>query len=129
MAGLPASRGGFVVAIVAIPALRVNSLGGTWASTFSRSRAFLFMMADDFVSDIGAWGMEMAKKIMRSRPWTKEDVRMLKTLARERAKKVIAALRLETYAECGCGVSAGIKAGRDVGRRSREEEGVRGTGR
>jgi hypothetical protein len=32
----------------------------------------------------------MAKKITRSRPWTKEEVRMLKTLAREKTKRVIA---------------------------------------
>jgi hypothetical protein len=34
--------------------------------------------------------------------------------------------RAEAEAERGCGVSAGIKAGRDGGWRSREEEGVRG---
>jgi hypothetical protein len=32
----------------------------------------------------------MAKKITRSRPWTKEEARMLKTLAREKTKTVIA---------------------------------------
>jgi hypothetical protein len=40
------------------------------------------MMVAVFVSDIGARGIEMAKTITRSRPWTKEDVRTLKTLAR-----------------------------------------------
>jgi hypothetical protein len=35
--------------------------------------------------------------------------------------------RAEAQAERGCGVSAGIKARRDAGRRSREEEGVKGT--
>jgi hypothetical protein len=35
-------------------------------------------------------GNEMAKKITRSRPWTKEEVRMFKTLAREKTKTVIA---------------------------------------
>jgi hypothetical protein len=34
--------------------------------------------------------------------------------------------RAEAEAERGCGVSAGVKAGRDVGRRSREERGVKG---
>jgi hypothetical protein len=30
----------------------------------------------------------MAKKITRSRPWTKEELRMLKTLAREQTKQL-----------------------------------------
>jgi hypothetical protein len=34
--------------------------------------------------------MEMARKITRSRPWTKEELRMLKTLTREKTKLVIA---------------------------------------
>jgi hypothetical protein len=33
--------------------------------------------------------------------------------------------RAKAEAKRGCGVSAGIKAGRDAGRRSREEEGVK----
>jgi hypothetical protein len=33
---------------------------------------------------------EMAKKVTRSRPWTKEELRMLKTLTREKTKIVIA---------------------------------------
>jgi len=32
----------------------------------------------------------MAKKVTRSRPWTKEELRMLKTLTREKTKMVIA---------------------------------------
>jgi hypothetical protein len=32
----------------------------------------------------------MGKKITRSRPWTKEETRMLRSLARERTKTVIA---------------------------------------
>jgi hypothetical protein len=32
----------------------------------------------------------MAKKVTRSRPWTKEELRMLKTLTREKTKTVIA---------------------------------------
>src|SRR6266576_1062091 len=32
----------------------------------------------------------MAKKVTRSRPWTKEELRMLKTLTREKTKIVIA---------------------------------------
>ena len=32
---------------------------------------------------------EVAKKVTRSRPWTKEEVRMLKTLTREKTRIVI----------------------------------------
>jgi uncharacterized protein YutE (UPF0331/DUF86 family) len=35
-------------------------------------------------------GNEMAKKITRTRPWTKEEVRMLKSLTREKTRMVIA---------------------------------------
>jgi hypothetical protein len=63
----------------------------------------------------------MAKKATKSRPWTKEDVRTLKTLAREDKD---GGDRAKTETECACDVSAGVKAGRDVGGRSREEEGV-----
>jgi hypothetical protein len=48
-------------------------------------------MARRFVCDIGAWGTTMAKKITRSRPWTKKEVRMLKTLAREKTKTTVIA--------------------------------------
>jgi hypothetical protein len=48
-----------------------------------------------FVSDIGAWGAEMAKKITRSRPWTKEELRMLKTLAREQTRTTVIARKLK----------------------------------
>jgi hypothetical protein len=37
--------------------------------------------------------------------------------------------RAQAQAKRGCGVSAGIKAGRDAGRRSREERGVIARGR
>jgi hypothetical protein len=37
----------------------------------------------------------MAKKITRSRPWTKEEVRMLKTLAREQTKTTVIARKLK----------------------------------
>jgi hypothetical protein len=35
-------------------------------------------------------GDQMAKKVTRSRPWTMEELRMLKTLTREKTKMVIA---------------------------------------
>jgi hypothetical protein len=37
----------------------------------------------------------MAKKIRRSRPWTKEELRMLKTLAREQTKTTVIARKLK----------------------------------
>jgi hypothetical protein len=37
----------------------------------------------------------MAKKITRSRPWTKDDVRTLKTLAREKTKTTVIARKLK----------------------------------
>jgi hypothetical protein len=47
-----------------------------------------------FVGAIGRWGITMAKKITRSRPWTKEDVRTLKSLAREKTKTTVIARNL-----------------------------------
>jgi hypothetical protein len=40
-------------------------------------------------------GNDMAKKITRSRPWTKEEVRMLRTLAREKTKTTVIAGKLK----------------------------------
>jgi hypothetical protein len=37
----------------------------------------------------------MAKKITRSRPWTNEEVRMLKVLAREKTKTTVIARKLK----------------------------------
>jgi hypothetical protein len=37
----------------------------------------------------------MARKITRSRPWTKEEVRMLKSLAREKTKTTVIARKLK----------------------------------
>ena len=37
----------------------------------------------------------MAKKIAKRREWTKEDVRMLRTLAREKVKTTVIARRLK----------------------------------
>jgi hypothetical protein len=37
----------------------------------------------------------MEKKITRSRPWTKEELRMLKTLAREKTKTTVIARELK----------------------------------
>jgi hypothetical protein len=37
----------------------------------------------------------MAKKVKRTRPWTKEEVRMLKVLAREKTKTPVIARKLK----------------------------------
>jgi hypothetical protein len=44
---------------------------------------------------IRARGTEMAKKALKRRPWTKEDVRTLKTLAREKTKTIAIARKLK----------------------------------
>jgi hypothetical protein len=40
-------------------------------------------------------GAEMAKKVTRTRPWTKDEVRMLKVLAREKTKTTVIARKLK----------------------------------
>jgi hypothetical protein len=40
-------------------------------------------------------GKEMAKKTTRTRPWTKDEVRMLKSLAREKTKTTVIARKLK----------------------------------
>ena len=49
----------------------------------------------DSFANIVAWGSEMAKKPLKVRPWTKEDVRMLKGLAREKTKTTVIARKLK----------------------------------
>jgi hypothetical protein len=55
----------------------------------------------------------MAKKATKIRPWTKDDVRMLKTLAREKTKTTVIARKLRrtlgaTYQKAkGLGVTLG----------------------
>src|SRR5262249_7719172 len=64
---------------------------GMWCARGAlRCRAFCFTMLhiSRFVGD--THGAVMAKKITRSRPWTKEEVRMLKTLTGAKTKMVIA---------------------------------------
>jgi hypothetical protein len=62
----------------------------------------------------------MAKKTTKLRPWTKEDVRTLKTLAREKVKTSVIARKLKRT--LGSDVSEGNGTRCDVGGRSREEE-------
>jgi hypothetical protein len=42
-----------------------------------------------------AWGKEMTKKTTKLRPWTKDDVRLLKSLAREKIKTSVIARKLK----------------------------------
>ena len=57
----------------------------------------------------------MAKKTTKIRPWTKEDVRMLKTLAREKVKTTVIARKLKrsvqaTYQKASAlGVTLGVR--------------------
>jgi hypothetical protein len=41
----------------------------------------------------------MAKKVLKRRPWTKEEVRMLKTLARDKTKTTVIARKLKRTPE------------------------------
>jgi hypothetical protein len=51
----------------------------------------------------------MAKKITRSRPWTREEVRMLKTLTREKTRMVIARkLKRSVDAMHGLAIKLGV---------------------
>jgi hypothetical protein len=61
----------------------------------------------------------MAKKVTRSRPWTKEEVRMLRSLARERTKTLVARkLKRSVDAMYGLASKLGVMLG---GGRRREE--------
>jgi hypothetical protein len=57
----------------------------------------------------------MAKKVVKFNPWTKEDIRMLKTLARERKKTTVIARALKrsvgaTYQKASqLGVTLGLR--------------------
>jgi hypothetical protein len=63
----------------------------------------------------------MAKETTKRRPWTKEDVRMLKTLGREKVKASMIARKLErtleaTYQQASkLGVTLGGGPGRKMG--------------
>ena len=64
----------------------------------------------------------MARTTTKPRPWTEEDVRTLKALAREKTKTIVIARKLKrtlgaTYAKAtALGVSVGIFLGRGKGR-------------
>jgi hypothetical protein len=49
----------------------------------------------DSLPNTEARGAEMAKKTLKLRPWRKEDIRALKTLAREKTKTIVIARKLK----------------------------------
>jgi hypothetical protein len=76
------------------------------------------MVADSVVT-LAAWGTTMGKKITRSRPWTKEEVRMLKTFAREQTKTTVIARKLKrsVYATQHKASALGVTLGGGRGRK------------
>jgi hypothetical protein len=66
---------------------------------------------------------DMAKKVTRSRPWTKEEIRMLKTLTREKTKLAIAReLKRSVDAMYGLASKLGVMLGGDRGRKKTWEQ-------
>jgi hypothetical protein len=60
-----------------------------------RGILFCFMMQADSSAIMARGGTDMAKKTTKLRPWTTEDVRMLKALAREKVKTTVVARKLK----------------------------------
>ncbi len=52
-------------------------------------------MVADSVATLAEGKINMAKKATKLRPWTKDDVRTLKTLAREKTKTTVIARKLK----------------------------------
>ena len=68
-------------------------------------------------------GAEMAKKVTRSRPWTKEEVRMLKTLTGAKTKMVIARkLKRSVDAMYGLATKLGVMLGETEGGKRHGEQ-------
>jgi hypothetical protein len=66
---------------------------------------------------------DMAEKITRSRPWTKNEVRMLKTLTREKTKIEIARkLKRSVDAIYGLASKLGLMPGPTEGGKTRGEQ-------
>jgi hypothetical protein len=61
----------------------------------------------------------MAKKVKRTRPWTKDEVRMLKVLAREKTKTTVIAGKLKRL-PCICGHQSWGWRWQEVERNGRE---------
>jgi hypothetical protein len=66
---------------------------------------------------------DMAKKVTRSRQWTKEELRMIKTLTREKTKMVIARkLKGSVDAMYGLASKLGVILGQTEGGKRRGEQ-------
>jgi hypothetical protein len=75
---------------------RVRSAGMTTAANLLKQRAIYQSGGSRGMSSHqGAGRREMAKKTVKRREWTKEDVRTLKTLAREKTKTTAIARQLK----------------------------------
>ena len=65
----------------------------------------------------------MAKKLAKRRPWTKEEVRMLKTLTREKTRMVLARkLKRSVDAMYGLASKLGVMLGGTEGGKRRGEQ-------
>src|ERR1700674_1503042 len=64
-------------------------------------------------------GKRMAKKATKLRPWTKEDVRTLKTLAREKVKTSVIARKLKRTLEATYQKAKGLRVSLGGGRRKK----------
>jgi hypothetical protein len=73
--------------------------------------------ADSFAELHGR--IRMAKKITRTRPWTKEEVRMLKSLTREKTRMVMAR-KLERSVDAMYGLTSKLSVMFGGGRRRKE---------
>jgi hypothetical protein len=67
----------------------------SWHVLVSRQVSILFYDDGGFVRNIGAGGTTMGEKITGGRPWTKEELRMLKTLAGQQTKTTVIARKLK----------------------------------
>jgi hypothetical protein len=83
------------------------------------TRAFLLYDSRRFVRNIGAWRTKMSKKTTKLRPWTKEDIRTLKTLAREKVKTSVIARKLKRTLGATYQKAKGLRVTLGGGRRKR----------
>jgi hypothetical protein len=67
----------------------------TSPARYAKSGLLFYNRWVDSFANMDAWGTEMTKKPLKVRPWTKEDVRMLKGLAREKTKTTVIARKLK----------------------------------
>ena len=61
----------------------------------------------------------MAKKTAKIRPWTKEDIRTLKTLAREKSKTIVIARKLKRSVQATYQKASALRVTLGTGRKKR----------